>query len=73
MAQQGSLPVLTAERTENRVAELATRICFDMSERDTEGRAKLMARSERFVDTLCPVTRSLNYGVTTDTEVRCTR
>lgn len=55
---------------DNRIDQLIVDIAADMSELGPQDREKLITRSERVIDRLCTVKRSLNHGVDSTATVR---
>ncbi|AGF71971.1 OsmC family protein [Corynebacterium halotolerans] len=55
---------------DNRLDKLITTISTDMAGLDPEKRDKLISRSEKFIEKLCTVKRTLQHGVETETSVR---
>lgn len=60
----------TRDDEDNRVAEMLVTLTTDMSALSDEEREKLLVRTDRLVERLCAIKRSLNIGVQSDVTVQ---
>lgn len=60
----------TRETDENRVEKLLVTLATDMSSLSEEDRDKLLTRTDRIIDRLCAVKRSLNAGIESTVKVQ---